>query len=86
MLMGYDQGVYSSVVSNKDFLNKVGNPSNAELGIIVSSYNLGCFAGSIFAFFFCEKLGRRRSMWVSMAWIIVSFHLTPFLSTPEEGR
>lgn len=72
MLMGYDQGVYSSVVSNKDFLNKVGNPNNAQLGIIVSSYNLGCFGGSIFAFFFCEKLGRRRSMWMAMAWIIVS--------------
>jgi MFS family permease len=72
MLMGYDQGVYSSVVSNKDFLNKVGNPNDAELGIIVASYNLGCFAGSIFAFFFCEKLGRRWNMWVAMGWISVS--------------
>lgn len=71
MLMGYDQGVFSSVVSNKDFLTIIGNPDDAQLGIIVASYNLGCLAGSIFAIFFCERLGRRWSIWVAMAWIIV---------------
>ena len=63
MLMGYDQGVYSSVVSDKDFLEKIGHPDDVHLGIIVASYNLGCFTGSILAFMFSEKLGRSWCMW-----------------------
>lgn len=70
--MGYDQGVYSSVVSNPDFLEKVGYPGDAAFGIIVASYNLGCLTGSIVAFFVCERLGRRRCIWFAMAWIIVN--------------
>lgn len=39
----------------------------------VSIYNLGCFAGCILAFFFCEKTGRRLAMWIAMVFIIVSY-------------
>ena len=75
--MGYDQGVFSSVVTDSDFLEKVGNPGDAELGIIVASYNLGCLAGSILAFFTCEKLGRRWCIWAAMAWITVGCLIRP---------
>ncbi|OQV00417.1 hypothetical protein CLAIMM_05912 [Cladophialophora immunda] len=71
MLMGYDQGVLSSVVSNEDFLDKIDHPDDVHLGIIVATYNLGCLSGSILTFFLSEKLGRRRSMWLAMSFILV---------------
>lgn len=69
---GYDQGVFSGIVGNADFLDIVGNPNDTLLGIIVSTYNLGCFTGCIVNFCLCEYLGRRKAMWFAMAWIIVS--------------
>jgi MFS family permease len=54
------------------------------MGIIVSIYNLGCFTGCIFAFMFGDWLGRRRSMWVAMAWIIVGATLqTTAMNVPH---
>lgn len=69
--IGYDQGVFSGIVGNEDFLNVVHHPSAGILGIIVSIYNLGCFAGTIVSFVFSDKLGPRLSMWIAMAWVIV---------------
>ncbi|KAB2579457.1 Sugar transporter STL1 [Lasiodiplodia theobromae] len=71
ILFGYDQGVFSGIVGNDHFLDVVGHPNDTLLGIIVAVYNLGCFTGCIAAFCFGETLGRRRAMWVAMAWIIV---------------
>ena len=73
VLFGYDQGVFGGIVGNENFLNQFGHPDSAFEGIIVSIYNLGAFSGCIVAFFFCERLGRRRAMWVAMAFILVSF-------------
>ncbi|EMC91538.1 hypothetical protein BAUCODRAFT_97668 [Baudoinia panamericana UAMH 10762] len=71
ILFGYDQGVFSGLVGNEDWLNTFGHPSSALEGIIVSIYNLGAFSGCILAFIFAEKLGRRLCMWIAMGWIIV---------------
>lgn len=71
-LIGYDQGVFSGIIGNENFLNTVGHPGDGELGIIVSIYNLGCFSGTILAFIFGDYFGRRKSMWIAMCWIIVS--------------
>ena len=68
---GYDQGVFSGIVGNADFLNVVNHPSAGILGIIVSIYNLGCFSGTIVAFLCSDRLGPRKSMWFAMAWVIV---------------
>ena len=72
ILFGYDQGVFSGIVGNEDFLNTFGHPSPSLEGIIVSIYNLGCFTGCILSFLFCEKTGRRLAMWIAMVFIIVS--------------
>lgn len=69
---GYDQGVFSGIVGNGDFLEVVHHPSPGLLGIIVSIYNLGCFTGTIVSFITGDLLGPRRSMWFAMGWIIVS--------------
>lgn len=72
VLFGYDQGVFSGIVGNANFLDTFGHPGAGLEGIIVSIYNLGCFTGCIFSFLFCEKTGRRLAMWIAMVWIIVS--------------
>ena len=71
VLFGYDQGVFSGIVGNEDFLNTFDHPSPGLEGIIVSIYNLGCFTGCILSFIFCEKTGQRLAMWIAMVWIIV---------------
>ncbi|CAI7655684.1 hypothetical protein N7533_007271 [Penicillium manginii] len=71
ILFGYDQGVFSGIVGNEDFLEVVQNPSAGILGIIVSIYNLGCFTGTIVAFLITDRLGPRKSLWFAMTWIIV---------------
>lgn len=68
---GYDQGVFSGIVGNEDFLHVVDHPSPAVLGIIVSIYNLGCFSGTIVSFLMTDRLGPRKSMWFAMSFIIV---------------
>jgi MFS family permease len=76
VLFGYDQGVFSGIITNPSFLETFNNPDPGLEGIIVSIYNLGCFSGCILAFMFCEATGRRLAMWIAMCWIIVGFHLT----------
>ena len=75
---GYDQGVFSGIVGNADFLNVANHPSAGILGIIVSIYNLGCFSGTIVAFLCSDGLGPRKSMWFAMAWVIVSLPPLPY--------
>ncbi len=50
VLFGYDQGVFSGILQNEDWLRQFNHPSDSKTGIIVSCYNLGCFAGCISAF------------------------------------
>lgn len=83
VLFGYDQGVFSGIVGNADFLDTFGHPSPGLEGIIVSIYNLGCFTGCILSFMFCEKTGRRLAMWIAMCWIIVSL---PKILNRGDGR
>lgn len=72
VLFGYDQGVFSGIVGNQNFLDTFDHPSPGLEGIIVSIYNLGCFTGCILSFIFCEKTGQRLAMWIAMVWITVS--------------
>ncbi|KAF2018599.1 putative MFS sugar transporter [Aaosphaeria arxii CBS 175.79] len=71
ILFGYDQGVFSGIIGNEDFLKHMNYPGDGLMGIIVSIYNLGCFSGCIINFFIGGYLGRRRAMWLAMAWIII---------------
>ncbi|KAI6826744.1 putative MFS sugar transporter [Hortaea werneckii] len=70
ILFGYDQGVFSGIVGNEDWLDTFNHPSSGLEGIIVSIYNLGAFSGCILTFIFGENFGRRRCMWLAMGWII----------------
>lgn len=72
VFFGYDQGVFSGIIGNPDWLNQFDHPGPVLEGIIVSIYNLGMFAGCILNFIVGEKLGRRKAMWLAMAFVIVS--------------
>ncbi|RSM09781.1 hypothetical protein CDV31_007521 [Fusarium ambrosium] len=71
VLFGYDQGVFGGILQNEDWLNQFDHPSDSKTGIIVSCYNLGCLTGCIINFFTADKLGRRMTIWVAMALVII---------------
>lgn len=47
VLFGYDQGVFSGIVNNEDWIEQFNHPNDSEEGIIVSCYNLGCLLGCL---------------------------------------
>ncbi|KAL9581829.1 MAG: hypothetical protein Q9212_003663 [Teloschistes hypoglaucus] len=84
IFFGYDQGVFSGIIGNPDWLDRFGHPNSSLEGIIVSIYNLGMFSGCVLNFVVGEKLGRRKSMWLAMAFVIVGATLqTSAFSTPH---
>ncbi|ESK89756.1 hexose carrier protein [Moniliophthora roreri MCA 2997] len=84
ILFGYDQGVFSGIIGNQDFLDTFGHPNDTRMGIIVSSYNLGCFAGCVITFIVGDTLGRRRAMWLAMSLITIGATLqTTAYSVPH---
>ncbi|KAK1148543.1 hypothetical protein N8T08_009549 [Aspergillus melleus] len=84
ILFGYDQGVFSGIVENDDFLDTMNRPNDSLMGIIVSIYNLGCFSGCIVNFFIGEWLGRRKAMWLAMVWVLIGAALqTSAFSVPH---
>lgn len=86
VLFGYDQGVFSGIVTNNDWKQVFNSPGSALEGIIVSIYNLGAFAGCILTFFIAEKLGRRMCMWFAMIWIVCYFQPRQPLGAKADER
>ncbi|PYH93646.1 sugar transporter [Aspergillus ellipticus CBS 707.79] len=71
ILFGYNQGIFSGIVGNEEFLRVVDYPSSAVLGFIVAIYNLGCLVGTAVSFTTSDELGFKKSMWLSMCVIMV---------------
>ena len=67
-LYGYDQGMMSLINTNNDYLSTMGIGSEDPLvGVIVSVYYLGCAVGSVLASLLADKMGRRPSIFTSLA-------------------
>ncbi|TLD05662.1 Sugar transporter STL1 [Venturia nashicola] len=71
LLMGYDQGVMSGLLTGTAFTNQfpeinttTGNGSDSLQGLVVAIYEIGCFAGSLFCLFAGERLGRKNCIWL----------------------
>ena len=75
LFFGYDQGVFSGILQNKNWLDQFGHPDDTKTGILVSSYCLGALFGCGLNFFFGDQLGRRRMMWLAMCFVIVGASL-----------
>ena len=70
-----DQGVFSSILQNKNWLNHFNRPDDTETGILVSCYCLGAPCGCILNFFVGDILGRRRMVWLAMSFVVVGASL-----------
>ncbi|SMY19035.1 unnamed protein product [Zymoseptoria tritici ST99CH_1A5] len=81
LLFGYDQGVMGGLLTLPSFLavfpeidvgNAKGTSSRAtKQGITIASYNLGCFAGAVACVWLGDMLGRRRTIFVGSAVMVV---------------
>ncbi|KAF4956389.1 hypothetical protein FSARC_11591 [Fusarium sarcochroum] len=63
-LFGYDQGVFGAFLGNANFIETFNDPDPTLQGQITATYDLGCFAGAIFAMLFGDRIGRK----LTIAW------------------
>jgi sugar porter (SP) family MFS transporter len=71
LLFGYDQGLFSGLLSISSFSKTFNHPNAVIQGQIVSSYDLGCIIGAALSFFIGDRLGRRRAIFLGCTIIIV---------------
>ncbi|KAI5235199.1 putative Myo-inositol transporter 1 [Aureobasidium subglaciale] len=67
----YDQGVLGGILENPDFRHQFGELNDTITGITVTSYCLGALFGCVINFSIGDILGRRKMIWLAMAFIIV---------------
>lgn len=95
LLFGYDQGVLGSLLTLRSWIERFpsidttdeihpeykGNYHHSVIqGIMTASYNLGCFVGAIVCIFVGNTLGRRRTIFLGSAIMVVGaiIQCTPF--------
>jgi hypothetical protein len=70
-LFGYDQGLMSGIIASRQFngefpQTRSSGPDDVHggtiQGTVTAIYEVGCFFGAMFAYFFGERLGRRHMM------------------------
>ncbi|KAL5351307.1 hypothetical protein ACLOAV_003161 [Pseudogymnoascus australis] len=79
LLFGYDQGVMSGLLTGSAFIAQFpaidtthgGGGSSSLQGLVVAIYEIGCFIGAIIAFAFGERLGRRWTIILGCAILII---------------
>ncbi|TDZ54588.1 Sugar transporter STL1 [Colletotrichum trifolii] len=71
MLIGYDNGLMGGLVNAPAFNTTFNSPDPTMIGLIVAIYEVGCFLGCVATSVFGEKLGRRRTIAVGCAIMVV---------------
>ena len=67
-LYGYDQGMMSLINTNYDYLHTMGIQEESPIvGVIVAVYYLGCAVGAVLFSKLADKLGRKKSIFFSLA-------------------
>ncbi|KAI0205104.1 general substrate transporter [Astrocystis sublimbata] len=64
-LFGYDSGIITSTIAFPEFVEYFNEPSATITGGIVSAFQGGAIAGTIFNMVFANKLGRRKIIFVA---------------------
>jgi len=62
VLFGYDQGVFGGILQNEDWIRQFGYPNDVMVGIIVSSYTLGCIGGCVRKFIQAQMSGENLGL------------------------
>ncbi|EIW66271.1 hypothetical protein TREMEDRAFT_72410 [Tremella mesenterica DSM 1558] len=79
-LFGYDQGLMSGIIASEQFNTEFpathqSSPSDVHAGTVqgtvTSVYEVGCFFGALFAYFFGERMGRRKVMLLGAVIMII---------------
>jgi MFS family permease len=86
LLFGYDQGVMAGIISAPAFVSdfpEVNNNSTWQ-GFVTSIYAVGCFLGASFILTFGDRLGRRYSIFLGAAIMIVGV-IIQISSVPPGG-
>lgn len=63
-LFGYDSGIITSTIALPTFKEYFNDPSDTITGGIVSAFQGGAIAGTIFNMLFADKLGRRLTIFL----------------------
>lgn len=63
-LFGYDSGIITSSISVSHFQEYFNNPSDTVTGGIVSSFQGGAMAGTVFNMIFADRLGRKKTIFL----------------------
>lgn len=67
-LYGYDQGMMSLINTNYDYLETMGLYEESPMvGVIVAVYYLGCAVGAVIFSKLADQLGRKKSIFFSLA-------------------
>lgn len=70
-LFGYDQGLFGGILAGERFQDMLGHPNPTMSGLVTAIYDIGCALGAVVAFFFGERLGRRRSVILANAIVVI---------------
>jgi MFS family permease len=87
MLFGYDQGVMAGIISSSAFVADfpvVDNNSTWQ-GFVTSIYAIGCFFGASFILTFGDRLGRRNSIFLGAAVVIIGVLIQITSEPPGSG-
>ncbi|CZT21156.1 probable transporter (major facilitator superfamily) [Ramularia collo-cygni] len=82
LLFGYDQGVMGGLLTLPSFVRVFpeidttkgtagDSPTATKQGIAIASYNLGCFAGAVICIWLGEYLGRKKTIFLGSAIMVV---------------
>lgn len=71
LVFGYEQGVMSGVVISDFWLSTIEHPSTLMIGTITALYDVGAVFGAIAAAFTADHLGRKHTLLLGAAIVIV---------------
>ncbi|KAI1842956.1 hypothetical protein JX265_001669 [Neoarthrinium moseri] len=87
LLFGYDQGVMAGIISSPAFVHdfpEVDGDSTWQ-GFVTSIYAVGCFLGACFILSFGDRLGRRYSIFLGAAVMVIGVIIQIASVPPNAG-
>lgn len=71
-LFGYDMSVMGGIITEPAFTNVFPVMNNANVqGIVIAAFELGALMGALSCLDLGDRLGRRSTVWVGMAFMLV---------------